>query len=714
MKKKTIYKILCSCVILLVYACTQDISLSEGEGILKLGVRVDDAIKMVPIQLGRSTTRGALTKASLEESCKIYIRNSKGLIRKYEGMSNVPSELHLTSDSYKVIVTAGDSVNASFDTPYYKGSETFTVKGGQSTEVNVTCCLANTLVSVTYDNNIATLLDPESCVVTVWSSVGELAFDFSKQDNAGYFMMPTGETELQYKLTAKDINNNLFEYTGTITDVKPCYKYKLTFANNGEDYQEGGAFIKITIDESRIEVNEDVYIRQRPDIIGYEFDITQPIYQEIGEGIARTVFINTTSELKSAMLSSEQFAQLNIIPSSFDFMAMSEGEKANLENLGISYEYIYNAEKEESLLKVKFAESLMQPLPEGEYIFTFSATDIAEKSRTQDFKLIVSNATVLTEEINPVTVWTNRARLEGKKIKATQAELGFRYRKSGTTDEWTTAPAIESGDTFYADITDLTPNTTYEVVATDGQQASSVTKTFTTENITQLPNNSFENWHQSGKTWLIYGENESIFWDSGNHGSSTLGVNVTNYDESTQVNGNRSIKLSSQFVGILGIGKFAAGNLFAGEYVGTDGTDGILDFGRPFTDRPATLTGYYKYNQGTIDYVGSGTPEGITSGTPDIGCIYIAIGDWDTPVRIKTKDKTLFDPNDEHIIAYGELNLTQGQTDWKDFSIKLEYRSKERKPKYIIVVASASKYGDYFTGSTTSTLWLDDFNLSYE
>ena len=78
------------------------------------------------------------------------------------------------------------------------------------------------------------------------------------------------------------------------------------------------------------------------------------------------------------------------------------------------------------------------------------------------------------------------------------------------------------------------------------------------------------------------------------------------------------------------------------------------------------------------------------------------------------KDKTLFDPNDEHIIAYGELNLTQGQTDWKDFSIKLEYRTKERKPKYIIVVASASKYGDYFTGSTTSTLWLDDFNLSYE
>ncbi|MDE5661445.1 MAG: PCMD domain-containing protein, partial [Muribaculaceae bacterium] len=33
---------------------------------------------------------------------------------------------------------------------------------------------------------------------------------------------------------------------------------------------------------------------------------------------------------------------------------------------------------------------------------------------------------------------------------------------------------------------------------------------------------------------------------------------------------------------------------------------------------------------------------------------------------------------------------------------------------YIIVCASASKYGDYFTGGVGSTLWIADFELEYD
>ena len=102
----------------------------------------------------------------------------------------------------------------------------------------------------------------------------------------------------------------------------------------------------------------------------------------------------------------------------------------------------------------------------------------------------------------------------------------------------------------------------------------------------------------------------------------------------------------------------------------------------------------------------------------DIGIVYIALGDWDAPVRITTKDKNLFDKNDEKIIAYGEQELTT-QTQGQDgglleFEIPLDYRSLTRIPSYIVIVASASKYGDYFTGSTGSTMWLDDLELIYE
>ena len=54
-----------------------------------------------------------------------------------------------------------------------------------------------------------------------------------------------------------------------------------------------------------------------------------------------------------------------------------------------------------------------------------------------------------------------------------------------------------------------------------------------------------------------------------------------------------------------------------------------------------------------------------------------------------------------------------GTNGWEEFAIDLVYRDLNRKPKYIIVVASASKYGDYFTGGSNSTLLIDDFELIY-
>ena len=51
---------------------------------------------------------------------------------------------------------------------------------------------------------------------------------------------------------------------------------------------------------------------------------------------------------------------------------------------------------------------------------------------------------------------------------------------------------------------------------------------------------------------------------------------------------------------------------------------------------------------------------------------------------------------------------------WTNIDVPMEYRSSDRKPKYIIVTISASKYGDYFTGGEGSTLYMDDFSLIYE
>ena len=50
---------------------------------------------------------------------------------------------------------------------------------------------------------------------------------------------------------------------------------------------------------------------------------------------------------------------------------------------------------------------------------------------------------------------------------------------------------------------------------------------------------------------------------------------------------------------------------------------------------------------------------------------------------------------------------------WTEFTLPLTYVKEGVRPTHIIIVATASSYGDYFTGSTDSWMCVDDFELIY-
>ena len=134
------------------------------------------------------------------------------------------------------------------------------------------------------------------------------------------------------------------------------------------------------------------------------------------------------------------------------------------------------------------------------------------------------------------------------------------------------------------------------LILEDGTRFEGKTLSFETVAYPQLPNAGFEEWSGSSPL-LLCADEASMFWDSGNHGSKKAGLNVTEKDNSVKHGGNCSAKLKSQFVSVFGIGKFAAGNAFIGKYLATDGTDGVLGWGRPWdpTARPKALHGWFNY-----------------------------------------------------------------------------------------------------------------------
>ena len=167
-------------------------------------------------------------------------------------------------------------------------------------------------------------------------------------------------------------------------------------------------------------------------------------------------------------------------------------------------------------------------------------------------------------------------------------------------------------------------------------------------------------------------------------------------------------------MGIGAIGKLAAGSIYSGSFRKVDGTNGILDFGRPWNVRPTKLKGFYKFSNTDINYASEEFKD--LMGRPDTCQIWIALTDMDAPCEIRTnpKNRQLFDRNAPGVIAYGEFARGVASDGWRPFEVELQYKATNRRPKYLIVVCAASKYGDYFTGGTGTTLYVDDLSLSYD
>lgn len=281
------------------------------------------------------------------------------------------------------------------------------------------------------------------------------------------------------------------------------------------------------------------------------------------------------------------------------------------------------------------------------------------------------------------------------------------FREQGAAD-WAAASEVSvSGASFTATLGGLRGSSTYDYrVCVEGAPTGS--GSFTTAAEMPLTNGGFEEWSQEGKIMYPGNSGAKSFWGTGNPGAAPFIGNLTTAtDESVR---GKAAKLESKWAMI----KLGAGNIFTGDFA-LDGTNGILTVGRPFTSFPTALRLQYRYTSSTIDKIGEEVGSlADLKGRPDSCQIYIALSDKPYVLKTKPAERKLFDPNDAGIIAYGQFTGGQSTASYRPLTIPLEYRSLKRVPQYIIVVATASKYGDYFIGGVGSTLWLDDMELVYE
>ncbi len=298
-------------------------------------------------------------------------------------------------------------------------------------------------------------------------------------------------------------------------------------------------------------------------------------------------------------------------------------------------------------------------------------------------------------------------------------ENGVEYRLA-SEEEWTAAPddwMTVSGGSITACLRHLQPMTEYVVRAFSGEDHTAELS-FTTESEVQLPNSDFTQWWLNNKVWNPWPKNGESFWDTGNRGAATLGQsNTIPLENSASATEYQGAVLQTKFIGVGVFGKLAAGNLFAGSYVRTEGTNGVLAFGREFSRRPTRLKARLKYATAPISNVSTSNPNlSHMKGKPDTCIVWCALADWNEPFEIRTSpsNRQLFDRTDPHVIAYGEMTSGDSIEDFVDVVINFDYVATDRVPAYILLTASASKYGDYFTGGQGAVLTILSYELLYD
>lgn len=698
-----------------VLSCTQTVE-PEGYGYVDIDVRLDRNAEDIEFDAVSSDVSVKSTGESSPIALAIYRSGSDEPVEVIEDCASVLEPLKLKTGHYTAVATCGESLSegsaAAFDSPFYSDTETFVIKNGVSETLDMTLVLDAVKVTTKFSEEIRENF--KSYVLTVSNGVSELVFSNldGTVDRGGYFAV-TGTLEWSLALTNND--GEVYEtLTGSYEEVKHKQHYTISF-RMAEKQPEGGAVISIVVDDSMTEKEHDILldfsVKDKPEISA-SFSLDSPLSFHTGDASEKILYLNLKHPATSFLISHDDEGLVAAgLPEEVELVNASEEILSSLAGLGITAPSVTAEVLNPEIDLTGFFSSL----PAGTYGFEIFVQNDAEGELLQEISFEVKPVV----ETLTANAWARFAYLSGRWLTEDQPEgLGFQYRTGD--EEWTNVDADVTvnaeAKTFEAELHGLAAGTQYEYRAVTAAFRENQPVQFTTETEQVLHNMSFDKWYMDGKAPMPNASADYKIWDSANPGSASFNIVPTTQETSNlAVTGeNKSAaKLTTLSAPLVGL---AAGNIYTGIFEGTVGgiipSGAALEWGVLFSSRPLALKGFYDYRPVAID-VAKG-PYTDMEGQTDIGQIQFILTDWDAPFRIDTSAGTFVDvENDGHIIAYASLDL--GKTDgYQPFTLELEYRDRTRTPKYIVIVAAASKYGDYFTGGVGSTLYLDEFSFVYD
>lgn len=678
------------------------LEMEQGTGYLDLRVSRDASVDIVPVAKSG--------EAAADIIAVTLIPQAGGESVVIEDINQMTEPIKLKTGVYKVVATSGeDKGSAAFDAPVYYGEEQIEVRNMQVVTKEVVCTLTGVKVTADFSSAFKASFDYKLTV-----SNGEASLEFSQEagtlDKEAYFHVTD---KLSWVLDVTNAKGEKFSLSDSYSQVAPRQHYDLYFdIESADDAPFGAAEFVITVDNSLNVMEYDMPIFIYPDIpviIGPEnISVYSSDVPESGD-----YQIVSTKGYKSVVISHNNAALTSLgLPQTTELVGASAETIQTLAAAGVQVTFT------EEEIRVD-AIQMLSALSVGNYSFTISAKNDLDLVSTMNVNIQVKAPV----EITSIVAWANFAVVKGKYYSQNlPAGFAIQHKSSG---DWTDGYVLlqdvnTSAKTFKTMVCKLSAGTGYTFrlkTAKDG--GLSATKSVTTEGIQTVPNLNFDQWTTGDIIYPYTGKNNGV-WDTANEGLDLGNYNITKPETSSVIKGTAA-KLESDYVSIFGVKKFAAGNIYTGDFVKvtTSPMGADLNWGIKFSARPVAMKGYYKYVPQTINYT-DGAHSGL-KGQMDKCQIQVALtspmsgsGTYYFYVSSGNNEFVEFSSSNSTIIAHNLIETSETITSYRSFTLPFGYRNINTRPSYIIITCCSSYLGDYFTGGDGSTMWVDEFELIYD
>ncbi len=500
---------------LLFAACQEEDFDSGAKGGIRISlteeVGVDVTTRSTPEELGKPVAA----------NFKFKITDNTGATENYDYTDKV---IPLSAGTYDVVAYCGDiATTVALDAPYYEGSAEATVEDGKTTNVKLSCKVANALLSIQINEDDQEKFEaafPDAHFkLSLSSGEGETLSDISQS-----FYFPAGSTISKLAFSKDGSDYQDLEIKNWPKEIKAADHIIVTVG-----IQPAPSGVSLTVEKMKVEtvtIEETIPMEwlPKPKMAVEGFDATTKMLSMYESETPTAKFnFNLSSglqELKFTLdFKDEEYKSLN---KAYTLSELSQEDRTALTNAGVVLPAIGDKSKV-SLDFSGLAAKLTGSTDGNALDNVITLTEVKANNRVleggEQTYTIQTHAPEFGIKVYPGNTWTKQftANTEITKGNAEVIRKGMTFEYSTNGSDWTSSDSIVTG---------LTPGTAYQVRAKFGKHVTEVAKV-STYPVIELENGNLSDYS------IVRGE-DGDRWNG--HGAQYEWTNWTTLNELTTPN----------------------------------------------------------------------------------------------------------------------------------------------------------------------------------